>query len=148
MQAMHPLRWPLFRPLLVLVLAATGGATTLSAAGVYFGGLSAQVTQSFKMAPGGPEHVAPMPAHFPLPEYPAAMIRAGIVGFVRLSCTVGSDGRVTEVEVLEATSPDFAPAAKAAVTAWRFQPLATIRSDYAQRARLLCRIEFRFVETE
>lgn len=147
MQAMPPSRWPFFRHLLLLVLAAAGSVATLSAQGVYFGGVSVQVTQSFAMAPDGPR-VAPMPERFPLAEYPAEMIRAGVVGFVRLSCAVESDGRVRDVEVLEATSPGFAPAAKAAVAAWRFQPLAKIRPDYPSRVRLLSRIEFRFVEAE
>jgi protein TonB len=57
------------------------------------------------------------------PEYPVGKLRLEIEGSVTVRILVGADGRVRQVQILNATDPDFARATeKQALTAWRFKP--------------------------
>lgn len=57
------------------------------------------------------------------PEYPPAMIRRGIEGFVKLRVFVDERGRVSAAELVEATDPGFWEATRRqALKYWRFSP--------------------------
>ena len=57
------------------------------------------------------------------PPYPGAMIRAQMEGFVKVHVFIGADGRVSSVELIEATDPAFWEATrKQALKYWRFRP--------------------------
>jgi protein TonB len=57
------------------------------------------------------------------PDYPAAMIRLGEEGKVRVRVTIGPDGRVTAIERLDASNDAFwAATERHARKAWRFRP--------------------------
>ena len=57
------------------------------------------------------------------PDYPIGKLRLEIEGSVTVRVLVGTDGRVRQVEILNATDPDFARATeKQALKAWRFKP--------------------------
>lgn len=57
------------------------------------------------------------------PPYPASEIRAQRGGRVQVRVTIGTDGRVTAVEMLSATSDAFWRATeRQALTRWRFRP--------------------------
>jgi len=50
------------------------------------------------------------------PGYP------GVSGNVQLLATIGTDGSVTEVQVVKSDRPELAPAAIDAVSQWEFTP--------------------------
>lgn len=57
------------------------------------------------------------------PDYPVGRLRLEIEGSVTVRILVGTDGRVRQVQILNATDPDFARATeKQALRAWRFKP--------------------------
>jgi len=56
----------------------------------------------------------------PNPTYPEAARRARIQGVVVLECTIGKDGRVTNVKVLRGLPLGLTEAAEDAVRKWRF----------------------------
>ncbi|MGD9810291.1 MAG: TonB family protein [Sphingobium sp.] len=57
------------------------------------------------------------------PQYPGAMIRAEMEGFVKLRVHIDERGRVSAAELIEATDPSFWEAArKQALRYWRFRP--------------------------
>jgi periplasmic protein TonB len=57
------------------------------------------------------------------PDYPVGKLRLEIEGSVTVRVLVGSDGRVRQVQVLQASDADFAKATeKQALKAWRFKP--------------------------
>jgi len=57
------------------------------------------------------------------PDYPLALIRAGIEGFATVRILIGSDGRVKSVEMVNATEPAFFEATRRqALRFWRFRP--------------------------
>jgi periplasmic protein TonB len=57
------------------------------------------------------------------PDYPVGKLRLEIEGSVTVRILVGTDGRVRQVQILNATDPDFARATeKQALKAWRFKP--------------------------
>lgn len=57
------------------------------------------------------------------PPYPGAMIRAQMEGFAKVHVFIGADGRVSSVELIEATDPAFWEATrKQALRYWRFRP--------------------------
>lgn len=57
------------------------------------------------------------------PDYPVSKLRLEIEGSVTVRILVGTDGRVRQVQILNATDPDFARATeKQALKAWRFKP--------------------------
>ncbi|MGB5076010.1 MAG: energy transducer TonB [Sphingorhabdus sp.] len=57
------------------------------------------------------------------PQYPIAMLRQEIEGSVTVRILIGTDGRVRQVQTLQATDPEFARATeRQARKAWRFKP--------------------------
>jgi TonB family protein len=56
------------------------------------------------------------------PVYPFDLKRAGITGRTTIGFTVGTDGNVHDVEILDATHPLFGEAGAAAVRTWQFKP--------------------------
>lgn len=57
------------------------------------------------------------------PVYPHALALAGTRGGARVNFRVNFYGRVVDVEVAEATHPEFGEAVAAAIAAWQFKPL-------------------------
>lgn len=58
----------------------------------------------------------------PMPQYPAALTDKGLNGTAAVSFFVDEEGRVRLPKVDEATAPEFAEAALAAVSQWRYEP--------------------------
>jgi len=54
------------------------------------------------------------------PEYPAHLRPSGVAGAVTLRATIDRDGRVSDVQDVVASHPDFGPPAVDAVRQWRF----------------------------
>jgi TonB family protein len=54
------------------------------------------------------------------PVYPAGLEQSGIDGSVLLEANIGTDGSVTNVDVISATHPDLAASAVEAVRQWQF----------------------------
>ena len=65
---------------------------------------------------------APKALNQPMPVYPATLASKAIEGTVKVRFYVDADGRVRLPQVIEATSPEFAEAAVAAVSQWRYEP--------------------------
>jgi protein TonB len=81
-----------------------------------------------------------------LPDYPRSALRRAIGGQVELELTVGSDGRVAEIEVLHEVPQQagFAAAATRAARTWKFEPF---QRD-GQSIRHQTRVEFEFDPAE
>lgn len=80
------------------------------------------------------------PRNQPMPQYPAALRRQGLEGSAAVSFYVDQEGRVRLPEVVNATAPEFAQAALAAVAQWRYEP-----KQIGGRRVVACdRWEFRF----
>src|SRR5690554_4265881 len=75
-------------------------------------------------APAAPQQASEvMPLNEVMPEYPDMARRRGIEGFVRLGFTINANGRVENIEVLEASPPNvFDRSARRAAARWRFTP--------------------------
>ena len=58
----------------------------------------------------------------PMPKYPRALMRKKISGFVKLMFIVDENGKVQDIEVVEASHKEFADAAVDAVKRWKFEP--------------------------
>lgn len=57
------------------------------------------------------------------PDYPGSMIRQGLEGSVTVRVTIGTDGRVTDIEKVSATDEAFWIATQRhALRKWRFRP--------------------------
>jgi TonB family protein len=63
-----------------------------------------------------------IPENNPKPIYPAALLRAGITGNVRVEFIANADGSVSKVRILESDHPDLAEASRVAIEQWRFKP--------------------------
>ena len=55
-------------------------------------------------------------------DYPPAMLRQEMEGLVRISCVVQPDGKPTELQIVEATTPEFGNAALKYVSTFTFAP--------------------------
>jgi TonB family protein len=75
------------------------------------------------------------------PVYPDLARRAGKEGTVVLEATIGKDGRVTHVEVVNGLPFGLSEAALAAVKLWRYRPARGPSGPVASRKEV--RIEFR-----
>jgi protein TonB len=58
----------------------------------------------------------------PSPKYPAALVKKGISGVVKVELIVDANGRVTNPRVVSSPHPDLKDAALAAVKQWRYEP--------------------------
>ncbi len=57
------------------------------------------------------------------PDYPVGMLQREVEGTATVRVLIGTDGRVRQVQILSATTPDFARATeRQALKAWRFKP--------------------------
>lgn len=65
---------------------------------------------------------APKALAQPMPAYPVALQSKAIEGSAAVRFYVDQEGRVRLPEVIEATTPEFADAALAAVAQWRYEP--------------------------
>lgn len=65
---------------------------------------------------------APKVLNQPMPAYPAALTGKAIEGTAKVRFFIDQEGRVRLPQVSEATAPEFADAALAAVTQWRYEP--------------------------
>jgi protein TonB len=76
------------------------------------------------------------------PEYPREAQREGVEGSIELRLTVKADGKVADIEVVQADPADiFERAAISAVRRWRYEPR---REDgVAVDSRTRVRLEFR-----
>lgn len=71
-----------------------------------------------------PRRVTPVAISTPQPDYPAEALRSKITGYVEVQITIGRDGQVSDVKVLNARPRGtFERSVLAAVRSWRFQPL-------------------------
>ena len=65
---------------------------------------------------------APKAIRQPMPAYPAALTGQGMTGRAEVRFYVDEEGRVRLPQIIEATNPEFAVAALAAVAEWRYEP--------------------------
>lgn len=57
------------------------------------------------------------------PDFPVGLLQREIEGIVKVKVLIGTDGRVRQVVILDATDPDFAKATqRKALSFWRFTP--------------------------
>lgn len=88
--------------------------------------LAAHVAQKLREPVRIPElhrlAVVPKALAQPMPAYPAALAGKAIEGLARVRFFVDEEGRVRLPQVVEATNPEFARAALAAVALWRYEP--------------------------
>lgn len=74
--------------------------------------------------PGDPFNydVAPQSRLVTQPVYPFEALKAGMTGSASATWVVGPDGKVTQVVVTKASSPEFGQAYAAAIYSWQFVP--------------------------
>ena len=58
----------------------------------------------------------------PMPTYPAALTGKAVEGSAAVKFYIDEEGHVRMPQVIEATNPEFAAAAVAAVSQWRYEP--------------------------
>ncbi|MEG3192681.1 energy transducer TonB [Lysobacter sp. D1-1-M9] len=84
---------------------------------------SVVATAFFALALAMPAHANLTPIKRVEPDYPRDAIRGGTEGFVEVEFTVGADGKVESVSVVNAKpSRTFESAAVRAVKQWEFAP--------------------------
>jgi TonB family protein len=83
---------------------------------------AAGLAESVQFIPLPKEAVQPKPKSRVAPVYPESLHRKGVGGEVRFLFVIGADGTVKGIYCSYATSPEFALAAAAALTQWRFEP--------------------------
>lgn len=89
---------------------------------------------------------APQDRHTPEPVYPRHLVKRALAGEVELVLGIDEQGRVSGVEVVRATHPDFVAAAFSTVESWQMIP--------ARRGRLPINgekgavLSFRVIDTE
>ena len=80
----------------------------------------------------------PEPVTSAFPVYPFEQLKSGKKGAATIRFVVGLTGRIEAIDVIEATAPEFAAAAVAAIDVWRFKPaqrdnrpcMASIETSY------------------
>lgn len=77
------------------------------------------------------------------PKYPRQAAEDGVTGHVKMEATLTEDGRVTEIEVVEATPEGvFDSQAVQAFSRWRFVPVSPGESETPQPVRIRQVMEF------
>lgn len=66
--------------------------------------------------------VPPRPTYAPRPEYSIQALRAGIRGSIKLVLTIGTDGRVHEIQALNRLGYGLDEKAVETVQSWKFEP--------------------------
>lgn len=64
----------------------------------------------------------PVPVFRKAPRVPPAMLRAASSPMVRLTFVVATDGRVEDVRVVQAATPEMGELVAAAIAEWQFEP--------------------------
>ena len=76
----------------------------------------------------GANPAALVPIYTPSPEFPERARRARISGYVVVTYTIGTDGHVGNVRVVESSPKGvFERSVETTLARWRYQPLATAR---------------------
>ncbi|HEX5693173.1 MAG TPA: TonB family protein [Arenimonas sp.] len=71
-----------------------------------------------------PKRLTPIPVNTPQPSYPPDALRSGITGDVQVEITIGRDGQVKDVRILQARPRgSFEREVLSTVSTWRYQPL-------------------------
>jgi serine/threonine-protein kinase len=84
----------------------------------------AAAAQAAAAAAVKPRRLTPIVISAPQPDYPAEALRSRITGYVEVQITIGRDGSVTNVRVLNARPRGtFERSVQSAVRNWRFEPL-------------------------
>jgi len=86
-----------------------------------------------------------MAVHTVAPEYPRRSAEGTATGVVVAQITVATDGRVAEVDLLEAPDEEIGRAVEGALTQWSFTPMTLKRSgervNVQGKLTFYCRIE-------
>ncbi len=90
----------------------------------------------------GAADVLLVPEHNPNPDYPTTLVGKGVAGVARVGFTVHADGRVDEVAILHSDHPEFAKAAREAVSQWRFKSW-TVDHEHPAQTHVIVPFEFR-----
>lgn len=102
---------------------------------------SAPPTSPAPAASSGVVPARPLGGQCPSPEYPAAALRQGLEGLVRLDLEIGADGRVGRVTLVQSSGHSVLDRAAAeAVQRWRFAPAR--RGGEPIPSRLLVPVRF------
>ncbi len=88
----------------------------------------------------------PVPKRQPLPEYPLELRRHGVSGIATIRARIDVKGAVREVLVIRASRPEFAAAARKAVSAWSFDP--AMDEGKPVDCAMDCTLEFRILDDE
>ena len=107
-------------------------------------GLKYSVAVRFLAVPGERASALPFPKALEMPDYPIAMMKAGLSGDVILSLEVDETGNVISADVDNAKPEEFGASAKATVVRWKFLP--GYRGEIAVATRLRCLVEYRAIE--
>jgi protein TonB len=84
----------------------------------------AAAAQAAAAAAVKPRRLTPIVISAPQPDYPAEALRSKITGYVEVQITIGRDGNVSNVRVLNARPRGtFERSVQSAVRNWRFEPL-------------------------
>ncbi len=129
---------------LLLILMVASSVTALARNDFWLGNRYS-IALSFGAADLGKKN-APFPQSVPLPEYPAQMIRAKLVGEVTVDYTVAADGRVSDVTVVKTSGEEFQKAVAAVVRTWVFNPAIDLASSQPVSARMRCKVRFTIAE--
>lgn len=93
----------------------------------------AKLPKNRKLALNDTMYVPPKVKKIVLPVYPYELLKKKVSGLAKVSCVIGTDGRVTSTTIIEASRPEFGAALAAAVEATEFgyatvegEPVATV----------------------
>jgi TonB family protein len=111
------------------------------AQGATFTTRKVRITQQYEMAAGEAGKL-PFPIRFSSADYPVERMCQGYSGRALVECSVLPDGSVAAIKVTQATEPDFAEAAQAAVADWRFRPYSPPAGKRPADVRLVCSFTF------
>lgn len=110
-----------------LALTAEVSALAIPAPGVM------SVPATAPALPSGPQNAAALPLVRVEPRYPARALRRGKEGYVILSFTINSAGRVEDIQVVEAQPENwFEEEAVRALRKWKYRPMRVDGQPVAQ----------------
>jgi protein TonB len=84
----------------------------------------------------------PVPVRTTAPEFPYAMSKARLSGFVLVDCLVDVHGDVQDMKVEKTSNPEFVQPAMAALKKWKFKPAERDGSRVAMRVSIPIRFNF------
>ncbi len=86
--------------------------------------------------------IVPLPEGAVEPQYPAALRQKGVRGKVVLLAVIGSNGRVSQVRVMQSLNPVLDQKAKAAFSRWKFAP--ALLNDKPVAMSVIVTVPFRY----